>query len=54
MQDNDATHALDEQAQAAASLPETIGPYRILGRWARAAWAACTWPANRTRRARWR
>ena len=31
MQDNDATHALDEQAQAAASLPETIGPYRILG-----------------------
>lgn len=31
MQDNDATHALDEQAQAAASLPEAIGPYRILG-----------------------
>ncbi|HMT39205.1 MAG TPA: serine/threonine-protein kinase, partial [Thermomonas sp.] len=31
MQDNDATQALDEQAQAAASLPEAIGPYRILG-----------------------
>ena len=30
MQD-DATHALDEQAQVAAGLPETIGPYRILG-----------------------
>ena len=31
MQDNDATQALDEQAQAAASVPEAIGPYRILG-----------------------
>ncbi|WP_374379701.1 tetratricopeptide repeat protein [Thermomonas sp.] len=31
VQDNDATQALDEQAQAAASLPEAIGPYRILG-----------------------
>lgn len=31
VQDNDATQALDEQAQAAASLPYAIGPYRILG-----------------------
>ena len=29
--DDDATHALDEQAQEAASLPDAIGPYRILG-----------------------
>lgn len=29
--EDDATHALDEQAQAAASLPDAIGPYRILG-----------------------
>ena len=28
---DDATHALDEAAQAAASLPGSIGPYRILG-----------------------
>ncbi len=28
---DDATHALDPQAQEAASLPGTIGPYRILG-----------------------
>ena len=29
--EDDATHALDEQAQADASLPDAIGPYRILG-----------------------
>jgi tetratricopeptide (TPR) repeat protein len=28
---DDATHALDEPAQAAAGLPASIGPYRILG-----------------------
>ena len=28
---DEATHALDEAAQAAASLPGSIGPYRILG-----------------------
>ena len=29
--EDDATHALDEQAQADAGLPDAIGPYRILG-----------------------
>ena len=28
---DDATHALDEQAQVAAGLPASIGPYRVLG-----------------------
>ena len=31
MSDNEATQALDEQAQLAATLPDAIGPYRILG-----------------------
>ena len=29
--EDDVTHALDEQAQADAGLPDAIGPYRILG-----------------------
>lgn len=28
---DDATHALDEQAQADAGLPDAIGPYRVIG-----------------------
>ena len=31
MTDHDVTHALDDRAQEAASLPDAIGPYRILG-----------------------